>query len=255
MKIKNYKEFINEKVDSDNLTTESEIDGITDKEIDLINKLKKICEKSDIGEKDHAIFFENPVVVGKRSGKDVICNYYNTHVNPFYDEDYLVFHVMYNERKYKNPRIYDKEFDFSLMNYMDVKRGVHSQRPYKKGQFLKAVNMKFQFNENFLEKIYDSASKLSDEWIKKCDEVRKESRDWSRLCGGNVKSEITWERQLYHTKCQIFYHKILNCQEDLNGIKNLEEMEKDGEEIYKEKMRKQSEMMKGIMDDWLKTKK
>ena len=97
MKIKNYKEFINEKVDSDNLTTESEIDGITDKEIDLINKLKKICEKSDIGEKDHAIFFENPVVVGKRSGKDVICNYYNTHVNPFYDEDYLVFHVMYNE--------------------------------------------------------------------------------------------------------------------------------------------------------------
>ena len=256
MKIKNYNEFIKENVDSDNLTSELEINGITDKEIDLINKLKMISEKSDIGEEaDHNIFFENPVVVGKRGGKDVICNYYYVHDNPFYGMNYLVFHVMYNERKYKNPKIYDKEYDFSLMNYMDIKRGVHSQRPYKKGEFLKPVNMKFQFDEDFLQKIYDSASKLSDEWIKKCDEVRKESRDWGRQCNQKDRPNFTWERKLYHTKCQIFYHKILNCQEDLTSIRNLEEMEKDGEQVYGEKMKKQNDMMKSIMDEWLEKKK
>lgn len=55
--IKYFNEFINENIDSDNLTTELEIDGITDKEIDLINKLKRISDKSDIGEQfDNYIF-------------------------------------------------------------------------------------------------------------------------------------------------------------------------------------------------------
>jgi hypothetical protein len=251
MRIKNYKEFITENVDSDRLGTELEIEGISNKEIDLINKLKRISEKSNV-EGSHNIFFEIPIVVGKRSGKDVICNYFYLHDNPYWHENYLVFHVMYNERKYKNPKIYDKEFDFSLMNYFDIKRGVHSQRPYKKGQFLKPVAMKFQFDQDFLEKIYDSASKLNMEWIKKCEEVQKESRDWSRLCNQERKPEISWERQLYHTKCQIFYHKILNVQEDLTDIRRLEEMEKDGEKVYTEKMRKENDYMKGILDDILK---
>lgn len=184
------------------------------------------------------------------------CNYYYVHVNPFYDEDYLVFSILYNEKKSK---LYDKDWDFSLINYLDIRRGLHRTSTYnkKKHSFNKPVNLKFEFDDNFLEKLYNSASKLSMDWINKCDEVRKESRDWGRLChqGQNTKLTIDWERQLYHLKCQIFYHRILNGHEDLPSIKELEEMEKLGEESYKEKMRKQSEFMKNLFAEMEKDPK
>jgi len=255
--IKNYKEFIKENVDSDQLQSELEINGITDKEIFLINKLKEIAKKSNV-EESHNIFFKEPVVIGQRSGKDVICNYYYIHENPYWNEDYLVFHIMYNEKPYKNKQIYDRVWDFSLMNYMDIKRGVHSQRPYKKGEFGKPVNMRFQFDKDFLEKIYNSASKLSDEWIKEVDEVRKESRDWGRMCS-NPKGcpNIDWERQLYHAKCSIFYNRILNVHEPVSEINTLKEMEEMGEEAYTAKMKRQSDLIADIIkdSDWFPKKK
>lgn len=72
-RLKKFEDFVNENVDSEHLTTELEIEGITDKEIDLINKLKRVAEKSytESSVDSHTIFFETPIKIGKRSGKDV----------------------------------------------------------------------------------------------------------------------------------------------------------------------------------------
>jgi len=251
MRLKKYNDFLKEDVDDNNLHSELEIEGMTDNEILLVNKLKEISLKSNV-EDDHYIFFKTPVKIGSRSGKDVLCNYFYVYDNSYYNMNYLVFHILYNE---KPSEFYDKEWDFGLMNYFEIKRGVHNQRKMNKsGQFGKPMNYKFQFDKDFLEKLYNETLKLDNDWIKKCDEVRQESRDWARLCHKG-KPIISWERDLYHSKCQIFYHKILDNQEDIPSIKELKEMEELGEVEYNKKMEKQNKMMRKLMAEWEEERK
>lgn len=135
-----------------------------------------------------------------------------------------------------------------LINYGDVKTGVHEIRPYVDGKFQAPVDLHFDFDSNFLEKLYKSASKLDSAWIKKCEDVQSESLDWIRMTNnpnrGNKPLEIDWERQLQHCRNQIFYEKILNNREDLPGIRNLREMEELGETAYKLKQEERSAWVK-----------
>lgn len=109
--MKKYETFVKEnKENYEFLTTESDIKGITSEELKLVKSLKVISKKSNV-ENGHYIFFKTPVNVGKLDGKDVLCNYYYLHENNFYDEDYLVFHLLFDE---KPSNLYDKEFDFTL---------------------------------------------------------------------------------------------------------------------------------------------
>lgn len=246
--MKKYKTFVKE--NKEFFTSETDMKNITPEELKLVQSLKDITKKSNV-EGSHYIFLKEPVKVGSLDGKDVLCNYFYLHENSFYNEDYLVYHILFDE---KPSDLYDKEFDFTLINYGDIKTGVHEIRPYVDGQFQAPVDLHFHFDPNFLEIIYQAASKLDSAWIKKCEDAQKESRDWVRLCNNpeyrNKPLVIDWERQLQHVRSQIFYDKILNNREALPDIKRLKEMEELGETAYKAKQDKQAKLIGKLMKNW-----
>jgi hypothetical protein len=168
----------------------------------------------------------------------------------YHNADYLVFNILFDE--YHKHKFYDKEFNFSLINYLDVKKGTHRIRQYQDGDFGPYVNMKFDFLPNFLEVLYPEALKCDEAWIEKCDEVRKESRAWGRK-SHQQNPKFTWAEQVYHLQCKIFYHKILNNQVCFPDNTRLKEMEELGEEAYTAKYAQQNaeteRIAKEILDE------
>lgn len=234
MIIKNYSYFIKENI----------YDPFNEEDLNYDDQdiLYKIADKS----KFKYIFLPNPVLVGYKSDnkKECYCNYFYRHTNKFYNEDYLVYNILYNERT-DNKLINDKLWDFNYIKYEDFKSGLVKTRPYINNRFLDEIDIQFDFFPDFLDKICSEVNKINQEWIDECDEIMNESREWVSLCHYSNKKEIDWDRQIYHLECLIKYEELLHFSKPLSLIKELNKMKEMGEILYK---KKQEEINNFVMD-------
>lgn len=238
--MKKYNKFVKENIERFDPYGEEEWN---DEELNL---LYNTVDKS----KFKYIFLPNPVLVGyQKNGKECYCNYYYRHVNNFYDEDYLVYNILYDENP-DSKKLESRRWKFNLIRYEDFKRGLVRTRPYVKGKFLPEIEIEFDFFPDFLQKISEEVSTIDDVWISECDEVMTESREWSYLCHSN--KQIDWERQLYHLKCEIKYHWLLWFSDSYHSIKELEKMKMLGEKAYKKEQEDLLKIANDILGDILR---
>lgn len=164
-----------------------------------------------------------------------------------------IIFIIYNARK-DEKGIVDILWDFNLVNNQDLKIGRIKTRPYINGRFLNEIEIEFNFYNDYMKRILKEVKKIDDEWIKHCDELMDESRDWiSRkyaIKTDNETNVISWERQLYHMECQIQYNRLLHSSEPLYLIEILDEMKRMGEFAYIEKQMKQKKLIDELLNDF-----
>jgi len=235
--MKKFIQFVREKIENLDPYGEEEWND------EELNILINTADKS----KFKHVFLPNPVLVGHHNnGKECYCNYYYRHINEFYDEDYLVYHILYNET-HDDKKITSRIWDFNLIRYEDFKKGIVKTRPYVDGKFLFEIEIKFDFFPDFLKKIAEEVSAIDNAWILECDEVMTESREWARLC--RLNKPIDWERQLYHMECQIKYEKMLYFSDSLQLIKELKKMKKLGELAYNKEQEELSQILNNLLSE------
>lgn len=163
--MKTFKEFINENVkDILKGKSEEEIEEVI-KNLTPIEKLKYISTQRSYFKRH--IYMQPPLKVGKVNGTDAIITFYYNHLNEFYDENYLVFNLLFNEHDDTRFGIVDTKFDFTYINHYEITKFNH------KGSHIhhSNQNLTLEVDDDYLEKILEIVDtpenkKFNDEFYK-----------------------------------------------------------------------------------------
>jgi hypothetical protein len=173
------------------------------------NLLKSLFEKiwpednSDRGD----VIAKNKVLVGKIGGKDAYLTFLYRHTNFWYDEDYIVFNVVFGHSEIKNRYTQElvdfKQFktDFVLINEDDVrnKQCDYMQYDSVNNNLITSV-LDIDFFDNYEELIYQECSKEeSIELSKKIFDMEEQHRNIRESFLENLKyrTEYDFLEELY----------------------------------------------------------
>lgn len=199
----------------------------SDNEI-YIDKLRQISlTVTDGGTGCYTIYLNEPVVIGKKYDKDIICNYYYSQDND------VIFHVLYDEQ---TSDVYDKEYRFTYKDYY-------------------GLNKTFDLYENFVEKIYNETIKIGSHILTNDVIERKEFNSKIFAASKNGWRQVDFESRIKYEENKIFLHYIANRNKCELEYKNLHDMKTQGEKVFYENQdRKKAifdEIMRENMPDWL----
>jgi hypothetical protein len=194
---------------------------------------------------------ENKVKVGKIDGHDAYVTYVYNQSNPFYDEDYIVYNVIYDyqmittESGYK----YDK-WNFVYINDEDIKTGKHEVSEYVDGKFQPSKMVDINFFVNYKELVYDEVSKPSSINISKKYKEISEKQRYDRA-KKDKSEDFGLQYQIDFKECDFIQAKYIKSLEySTEKIrKELEDLKKLTEEEYNIKSRKEKELWDDIFSD------
>lgn len=220
---------------------------------DLQELYYKVWPGKDSLKTSEFLIAENKVRVGKIDGHDAFVTYVYNHFNPFYDENYIVYRVIYDyniittDSDYK----YDK-WNFTLINDMEIESGEHEVRDYIDGEFKAPRMVKVDFFENYKELVYNEVSKPSSIAIsKRYKEVSEKLHYMRAKKEKDGVNDFGLEYQILFKEQDLISSKYV----DVNLLK-IEEIEKEldklksmTEEEYLEQRKKEKENWKKLMKD------
>lgn len=191
---------------------------------------------------------ENKVHVGKIDGYDAYVTYLYNHYNPFYDEDYIVFNVIYDyQESIKASEFYEYDrWDSTYINEDDISIGEHEVSDYVDGKFGAPRKIKVEFFDNYQDLVYDEVYKQSSINISK--RYHKISTDLHVMLHSKDKKGL--EYQILYQERELLSKKYLNCEKTDKIEKQLDIYKSMTEEEYTEKSERESKLMRDIMKDF-----
>jgi hypothetical protein len=209
------------------------------------NKILSFLQKSQF-EETQRIYMKEPLVVGSNPNGDVLCTY----ISSTKSEPGFYLNVLFDKH---DDDLYGTDFEFAFIGFYNSKR--FSYKPVSEEN----KKNKIVLNKTVLKEILNSLETWGDEWNSYQRELSIKSRHYHRLAVSNTPIEFTWEDKLNKLRVGAETNELSWTKMRKNfDTKQLNEMIKLGEEKWNEKMKRQSELMKPILDkiikknDWLK---
>src|SRR6266403_1344369 len=214
--IKKFIDFINESLRIDN----------TDKNIFFLKEVVKKCGF----EQTYHFFLKEPLKIGTCQYGDFYLNYYD--VNEY--DGNLAFWIIFNQHE---DNLYGKSWDSSVIWVED---GILQYSD-------KIEESDFKLDDNFIAKIVQTIKSYNylDKWCEFIKEIGIKGRKYHRMAIHN--KEFTWEQQIDWIKNKIEINKLLNRYTEPYEQRTLDKMIDLGETAYKEKAKKDNDIMMKIL--------
>ncbi len=217
---------------------------------ELYRQLKLFCDAARF-EETYSIHFKSPLKIGENDFGDILCVSIDRHVNPFYDEDHIVLHVLFDEHQ-ENKDIYSRDYEFTYLSYHDETSVQPSETGLQTLPHKHKTYKRFEIFDDALSLIFSALVEWGSEWFEHQKQLRIRQRAWLRKCVGKERPFFTWEERLQHLKDSIEEDRLMYNRESMGCVRRLKEMEELGQEVCEANDKKENEIMKSIFDEMKK---